>query len=51
VLFGALLYGVLEAAFALSPLYPLSLALIAGVGVAESIFGARAITLRQTDYK
>ncbi|HLV97818.1 MAG TPA: MFS transporter [Ktedonobacterales bacterium] len=48
VLFGVLLYGLLEAAFALSSFYPLSLALIAGVGVAESIFGALAITMLQT---
>ena len=48
VLIGTLAFGVLEAAFAISHLYPLSLLLIAGMGVAETIFGAQAITALQT---
>ena len=48
VLVGALIFGVLEVIFAASHIYPLSLALIAGIGVAETIFGALAITTVQT---
>ena len=48
VLLGTLIFGVLEAVFAVSHVYLLSLLLIAGVGVAESIFGALAITTLQT---
>ena len=48
VLFGTLAFGILETAFAVSPIYLLSLLLIAGVGVAETIFGAQAITMLQT---
>ena len=48
VLIGTLAFGVLEAAFAISHLYPLSLLLIAGMGVAETVFGAQAITALQT---
>jgi MFS family permease len=48
VLIGAMIFGVLEAIFAASRIYPLSLALIAGIGVAETIFGAMAITTVQT---
>jgi MFS family permease len=48
VLLGALIFSGLEALFALSPLYPLSLGLIAGVGAAEAVTGALAITTLQT---
>jgi len=48
VLIGALVFGVLEAAFAVSRVYPLSLALIASVGGAEDAFATLAITLLQT---
>ncbi|HEY7355742.1 MAG TPA: MFS transporter, partial [Ktedonobacterales bacterium] len=48
VLLGALIFTGLEALFALSPLYPLSLGLIAGVGAAEAVTGALAITTLQT---
>lgn len=48
VLIGTLAFGVLEAAFAISHLYPLSLLLIAGMGVAETAFGAQATTTLQT---
>ncbi|HLG60973.1 MAG TPA: MFS transporter [Ktedonosporobacter sp.] len=48
VLLGTLIFGALEMAFAVSHLYPLSLLLIAGIGIAETIFGALAITLLQT---
>ncbi|HZO70766.1 MAG TPA: MFS transporter [Ktedonobacteraceae bacterium] len=48
VLLGTLIFGTLEVAFALSHLYPLSLVLIAGVGIAETVFGALAITMLQT---
>ena len=45
---GLLVFGVLEACFALSPFYPLSLVVIAGMGAAETIFGALATTFLQT---
>ena len=48
VLIGALVFAVLEAIFAVSRLYPLSLLLIAGVGGAEDAFAMLAITLLQT---
>ncbi|GAC1512305.1 MAG: hypothetical protein NVS2B12_29480 [Ktedonobacteraceae bacterium] len=48
VLIGILVFAVLEALFAISRLYLLSLLLIAGVGVAETIFGQLAITMLQT---
>lgn len=48
VLLGTLVFGVLEAIFAVSHIYLLSLVLIAGVGVAASIFGTLAITTLQT---
>ncbi len=48
VLIGTLAFGVVEAAFAISHLYLLSLALIAGIGIAETVFGAQAITMLQT---
>ena len=48
VLIGATAFAVVEAIFALSRLYPLSLLLIAGVGFAETIFGAMAMTTLQT---
>lgn len=47
VLLGTLVFGVLEAFFAVSHNYFFSLALIAGVGAAEAILGALAITLVQ----
>jgi MFS family permease len=48
ILIGTLLFTLLEAAFTLSRLFPLSVAFIAGVGAAEGIFGALAITTLQT---
>jgi MFS family permease len=48
VLIGTLVFSVLEAVFAVSHIYLLSLVLIASVGVAETVFGAFAITLVQT---
>lgn len=48
VLLGTLAFSALETVFALSHIYLLSLVLIAGMGVAETIFGALAITLLQT---
>ena len=48
VLIGTLAFGLLEAIFAVSHLYLLSLLLIAGVGAAETVFGAQAITTLQT---
>jgi MFS family permease len=48
ILIGTLAFGSLEALFALSHVYALSLALIAGVGVTEAIFGTQAITALQT---
>lgn len=47
VLLGALVFGVLEAGFAVSRVYVLSLALIAGVGFAEIAFAMLATTLLQ----
>ncbi len=48
VLIGALTFGVLEAVFAVSRLYPLSLALIASVGGIEITFAMMAMTMLQT---
>jgi len=48
VLAGALVFGVMEALFAVSRVYPLSLALIASVGGAEEIFAMLAVTMLQT---
>ncbi len=48
VLIGALVFGVLEAVFAVSRIYPLSLALIASVGGAEIVFTTLAVTMLQT---
>ena len=48
VLIGALVFGVLEAVFAVSRLYLLSLVLIAGVGFAEVAFAELAVTTLQT---
>ena len=48
VLLGTLLFAVLEAAFAISRLYLLSLALIASVGFMEMAFAAQATTTLQT---
>jgi MFS family permease len=48
VLIGTLAFSVLVAAFAISQLYLLSIALIAGLGFAEGVFGAQAITMLQT---
>jgi MFS family permease len=45
LLFAMLLFGALEAIFAITPVYPLSLALIAGVGVAETVFATQSLTL------
>ncbi len=49
VLIGTLIYAVLEAIFAFSPIYFLSLALIAGVGFMETAFATQALTILQTD--
>jgi len=48
VLIGTLAFGVLEAAFAVSPIYLLSLVLIASVGFMETAFAAQAMTMLQT---
>lgn len=48
VLFGALVFGVLEAVFAVSCIYLLSLVLIASVGFMETAFAAQAMTALQT---
>ncbi len=48
VLLGALVFGALEAGFAVSRVYVLSLALIAGVGFAEIAFAMLATTMLQT---
>jgi MFS family permease len=48
VLIGTLVFGVLEAVFALSRIYPLSLVLIASVGLAETTFAQLSITMLQT---
>jgi len=48
VLTGALLFGLLEAVFAVSRLYPLSLLLITSVSFAETAFAAQALTALQT---
>ncbi len=48
VLIGTLVFGVLEAVFAVSHVYLLSLALIASVGFAETAFAQLAITTLQT---
>jgi MFS family permease len=47
ILFGTLVFSVLEALFALSRIYLLSLVLIASVGVVETIFAAQATTMLQ----
>lgn len=49
VLTGTLIYGVLEAAFALSHIYFLSIALIASVGFMETTYATQALTMLQTD--
>jgi len=49
VLISTLIYGTLETAFALSHLYFLSIALIAGVGFMETTFATQALTMLQTD--
>ena len=48
VLIATLVFAGLEAVFAISHIYLLSILLIAGVGVAETIFGALATTTFQT---
>src|SRR5712691_376467 len=48
VLIGMLVFGVLEAVFAVSHIYPLSLVLIASVGFAETTFAQLSITMLQT---
>ncbi len=48
VLIGTLVFGVLEAVFAVSHLYLLSLVLIAGVGFTEETFAMQAMTMIQT---
>jgi MFS family permease len=48
VLIGMLAFGVLEAFFAVSRMYLLSLALIASVGFVETAFAAQALTTLQT---
>ncbi len=48
ILLGSLIFGGLEAGFALSHIYFLSLALIASVGCAEIFFATLAITALQT---
>lgn len=48
LLLGMLAFGTLEAAFAISRLYLLSLALIASVGCMEEIFATQALTMLQT---
>jgi MFS family permease len=47
ILAGTLAFAVLEAAFAISRLYPLSIALIAGVGYMENAFATQALTMLQ----
>ncbi|HEV2580698.1 MAG TPA: MFS transporter, partial [Ktedonobacteraceae bacterium] len=48
MLIGTLVFGVLEAAFAVSHIYLLSLALIASVGFAETAFAQLSLTTLQT---
>ena len=48
ILTGALVFSGLEAVFALSHIYLLSLVLITSIGAAEAIFGEMAITALQT---
>ncbi len=48
VLIGTLVFGVLEAVFAVSRLYPLALVLIASVGFAETAFAQLSIITLQT---
>jgi MFS family permease len=48
VLIGMLVFGVLEAVFAVSRIYLLSLVLIASVGFMENAFAAQALTTLQT---
>jgi MFS family permease len=48
VLIGTLVFGVLEAVFAVSRLYLVSVVLIAGLGFAETAFAAQAVTILQS---
>jgi MFS family permease len=48
MLVGMLAFAVLEIAFAISHLYPLSIALIAGIGCMENTFATQALTMLQT---
>src|SRR5438876_922486 len=48
VLMGTLVFGVLEAVFAVSRIYPLSLVLIASIGFAETAFAQLSIITLQT---
>lgn len=48
VLLATLVFGALEAAFAVSHIYLLSLLLIASIGAAAAVFGALATTILQT---
>jgi MFS family permease len=48
VLIGTLVFGVLEAVFAVSRIYPLSLVLIASVGFAETAFAQLSLITLQT---
>ena len=48
VLIGMLIFGVLEAVFAVSHIYLLSLVLIASVGFTEEAFAMQAVTVLQT---
>jgi MFS family permease len=48
VLIGTLLFGALEAIFAVSRIYLLSLALIASVGFMEEVFASQSVTILQT---
>jgi MFS family permease len=48
LLIAMLLFGVLEAAFALARVFPLSLVLIASIGFAETAFAELALTALQT---
>ncbi|GER91879.1 hypothetical protein KDW_60410 [Dictyobacter vulcani] len=48
VLLGMLAFGILEIAFSFSPIYILSLLLIASIGFSEELFAMRAMTTLQT---
>jgi len=48
MLIGMLAFAILEIAFAISRLYPLSIALLAGVGCMENAFATQALTMLQT---